>query len=117
MAEVDTELNWFGDDVIKNVNSGTIKALIRSGTIVKNEAKLLVPVDTSNLRGSIVKALNKTALTETVSTNVEYARYVEFGLRSNPNYPRQPFMRPALSNNIKNIEKIFIDEENKALDK
>lgn len=114
---VDTELTWNGDKIIKNVNAGTIKALIRAGSIVQAAAKSLVPVDTGNLKGSIVKNLNKPKLTETVSTNSEYASYVEFGLRNNPNYPIQPYMRPALKNNIKNIEKIFIEEEKKVLDK
>jgi HK97 gp10 family phage protein len=114
---LDTELSWYGNKVIKNVNSGTIVALIRAGNLVQSTAKLLVPVDTGDLRGSIVKALNKPQLTETVSTNKEYAPAVEFGLRSNPNYPIQPFMRPALKDNLKKIEKIFIQEENRAIDK
>jgi HK97 gp10 family phage protein len=137
---IDTELTWNGDNVIRNVNSGTIKALIRAGSIVESTAKLLVPVDDGILRGSIVKALDKPKLTETVSTNEDYANYVEFGTgrfaeggggRTTPwvyEHPKygfittvgqhpQPFMRPALKNNVDKIEKIFIDEENRAIDK
>lgn len=117
---LETELTWNGDKIVKNVNSGTIRALTRSINLVQGTAKLLVPVAQKNggtLRGSIVKAVDRAKLKAVVSTNTEYAPYVEFGLRSNPNYPIQPYMRPALNDNIKKIEKIFIDEENKAIDK
>ena len=137
---MDTELTWYGDKIVKNVNAGTIKALIRAGNLVKSSAKLLVPKDTGNLSASIVKALHKPSLTETISTNSEYANYVEFGTgrfaengkgRKTPwvyedekgvghwttGMKAQPYMRPALKNNIKNIEKIFIDEEKRAIDK
>lgn len=117
MANSDVDLKWYGDSVIKNVNAGTIKALIRATNLVQADAKLLAPVDTGDLRGSIVKAVDNSSFTGTVSTNKEYASYVEFGLRTNPNYPVQPYMRPALNDNKKNITKIFIEEENKAIDK
>jgi HK97 gp10 family phage protein len=140
MANVDTELTWNGDNVIKNVNAGTIAALIRAGQIVKTDARLKVPVDDGILRGSIVKELDRSKLTETISTNMDYAAYVEFGTgrfaeggggRSTPwvyKHPKfgfirtvgqkpQPYMRPALKENIDKIEKIFISEENKALGK
>ncbi len=111
---VSTELSWYGDKIVKNVNSGTIKALIRSGNIVKATAKLLSPVDTGLLRSSIYQKLDKPRLTEEVYTNTEYASHVEFGTKTQR---AQPYMRPALKDNIKNIEKIFIIEENKAIGK
>jgi len=113
-----SELVWYGDDIIKNVNVGTIKALIRSANIVQTDAKLLVAIDTGNLRGSIVKGqVDKTNLSITVSTNSEYAFAQEFGRPDLVSYTFSPYMRPALNNNIKKIEKIFIDEEKKAIDK
>ncbi len=114
---IDTELDWYGDKVIKNVNSGTIKALIRAGQIVKTDARLIVAKDTTNLMSSIVKQLHKSSLTETISTNSEYAFAQEFGRPDLKNYTFKPFMRPALKNNTKKIEKIFIDEERRAIDK
>ena len=114
---IETELTWFGDKKKRDINSGTIVALLRSQNLVRSAAINLVPVDTGNLRGSIVSSLDQSKLISTVSTNSEYARYVEFGLRSNKNYPKQPFMRPALNDNIDKIEKIFIYEESKAVDK
>ena len=114
---MDTELTWYGDKIVKNVNAGTIKALIRAGNLVKSSAKLLVAKDTGNLRASIIKELHKPSLTETVSTNSEYAFAQEFGRPDLLNYTFTPYMRPALKDNAKNIEKIFIDEEKKAIDK
>lgn len=111
---VDTELTWNGDKIIKNVNSGTIKALIRTGNIVHADAVLLAPKRTGVLKGSIRKELLKSKLQEIVYTKLEYAPHVEFGTK---HQKAQPYMRPALKQNIKKIEKIFMDEENKAIDK
>ena len=48
---------------------------------VKGQAKLLCPVDTGNLRGSISSKtkVDGTTIESICSTNVEYAQYVEFG--------------------------------------
>lgn len=110
---VDTELTWNGDKVIKNVNLGTIRALVKSGLLVESTAKILTPVDTGNLRSSIARETDVSKLEEIVYTNVEYAKHVEFGTK---HQDAQPYMRPALQDNIRNIEKIFIEEERKAID-
>ncbi len=49
--------------------------------MVQGEAKLLCPTDTGGLRNSIITNVKETdkAITATVSTNMEYAPYVEFG--------------------------------------
>ena len=124
---LETKIEWNGDKIIKNINSGTIKALIRAGSLVKSSARLNITanhnVDTGNLRASIVNALDKPRLTEKVFTTAEhlkdvtdvsYGYYIEFGTKY---FKPSPFMRPALNDNIDKIEKIFISEENKALDK
>jgi HK97 gp10 family phage protein len=111
------ELKWYGDKKKKDINEGTIRALLRSSDLVRSTAILNAPVDTGNLRRSIIKVVEPSRLSATVSTNVEYAYSVEFGKRSQPNYPEQPFMRLALNDNIDKIEKIFISEESKAIDK
>jgi HK97 gp10 family phage protein len=113
---IDTDLKWNGEKEKGDMNDAMIRFLIRGTNLVQGTAKTLVPVDTSNLRGSIVKAVEKVELKGTVSTNVEYAQYVEFGLRSNSNYPKQPFMRPALKNNQANLKKIAIQEGKKSVD-
>jgi len=111
---VDTTLEWFGDKKKKDINLGTIRALIRASNLVQADAKLLVPVLSGSLRGSIVKAVNSNDLKATVSTNEEYASAVEFGTR----YQKaQPYIRPALNDNLDKIRKVFITEESKAIGK
>lgn len=115
---VDTKLEWNGDKKKKDVNQGTIRALIRSANLVQATAKLTITdnknVDTGNLRGSIVQSVKDASLTATVSTNVEYGQYIEFGTRY---FTAKPFMRPALNDNKAKIKKIFTIEESKAVDK
>lgn len=117
MAKVEVKLKWNGDNKKVDINKGVIAGLIRATNLVQTEAKVNVPVDEGTLRASIVKAVENNKLEGTVSTNVEYASYVELGLRSNPNYPRQPYLRPALFDNKSKIKKIFILEGGKAVDK
>ena len=114
---IDSKLFWFGDEKKAGMSDAMIRFLIRGTDLVQKDAKLLAPVDTGDLRGSIVKAVDKYNLEGTVSTNKEYAPYVEFGLRSNPNYPKQPFLRPALNNNVDKLEKIAIQEGKKGVNK
>jgi len=120
MSNVEIKLQWNGDAKKVDINNGVIGGLIRATNLVQSTAKTLVPVAPVNggtLRGSIVKTVENNKLEGVVSTNVEYAPYVELGLKSNPNYPRQPYMRPALFDNEDKIQKIFILEGKKAIDK
>ena len=113
MAKVEVKLKWNGDQNIKDMQFAMQKALIRSTNLIQSDAKLKSPVDKGNLRSSIVTMVEAFELIGVVSTNLEYAPYVEFGLKSNPNYPRQPYLRPALAENKANIRKIFIQEGSK----
>ncbi len=108
------KIEWNGDKYIENIGIHTSKALIRCGNIVKASAKLNVPVDTGNLKGSIYQLLDKRNLKEIIYTNVEYSANVEMGT---VHQNAQPYLRPALNDNLDNIRKIFIEEERKALDK
>ena len=101
-------------------------ALKEAALIVENAAKPLVPVDTGNLRGSITHRVDGNEAK--VGTNVEYAPYIEYGTgryaeggggRKTPwayEHPKygwvwtagmspQPYLRPALDNNIEAIKK------------
>jgi len=140
MAGLETKLVWNGDKKKVNMNDAIYAALVRATNKVQADAKLLVPKYTGNLRASIVKTVDRSKQIGTVLTNSEYAFYVEFGTgryaeggegRSTPwvykdskgnfrwtvGHEAQPYMRPALSNNKANIEKIFIQEGKKAVDK
>lgn len=105
--------------------------MVQATSLVHAQAKLLAPVDTGNLAGSIhmaVKSHNDT-FEGRVYTNVQYAPYVEFGtgVRGNGTYPydvqglklsyheswtgmpAQPYMYPALKQNEQTIRKMFKD--------
>ena len=108
------------------IKARSMKGLIESAIIIRRDMEKtppLIPLDTGNLRASIVKALDKPRLTEKVFTSAEklkdvtdvsYGYYIEFGTRY---FKPSPFMRQALNDNIDKIEKIFISEEKKAISK
>lgn len=97
------------------------KALIESAIVVHNDAKLLCPVDTGRLRGSISFALQDIApvvegpadqseaitpptesLVAKVGTNVKYAIFVEY-MQGN----KFAFLRRAFIQNFSNIKDTF----------
>ena len=49
-------LKWYGDEKKEAQKNGAIRALVKSTNLVQSSAKLLVRVDTGNLRSSIIKA-------------------------------------------------------------
>ena len=110
MSALETTLKWYGKDKTKEMQNAMVTALMRSANLVQSTAKLLVPVDTANLRASIVRSVDPRTLVGIVSTNVEYAIHVEFGAKRQK---AQPFMRPGLKDNIDNINKIFVSEGKK----
>lgn len=71
------------------------KDLTRRAVKVESAAKRICPVDTGRLRSSITHELDTDArgLVAFVGTNVEYARFVEFGTRF---MAAQPYLRPSL---------------------
>jgi len=67
-----------------------------SARAIEGSAKVRCPVDTGNLRASIqAEPTNNSRLRWLVGTIVEYAPYVELGVRSKPGYPVQPYLTPA----------------------
>lgn len=82
----------------------TPRFLTEAAIVVQADAKRMVPVDTGNLRGSIVRDVSGD--TATVGTNVEYAEHVEYGTR---HMQAQPYLRPAIDNNRKALIRRFAD--------
>lgn len=69
------------------------KLAVRKATFdVEARAKMVVPVDTGNLKNSIRSDFENDGFTGIVSTNVEYAIYVELGTAKRP---ATPYMTPA----------------------
>lgn len=103
--------------------------------LVESTAKELVPVDSGRLRSSIASEVEKVAtnvIKGLVGTNVEYAKYVEFGTSSHmitadsgylhftvdgeevftksvnhPGTEAQPFLRPAIETHRDDIIELF----------
>ena len=101
------KLSWYGEEVKADVNNAVVEALVKSTDLVQSKATVLVPVDTGALRSSISNSVDTNSLEGIVYTSMAYASYVEFGLRSNPNYRSQPFLRPALYDNQAAISGYF----------
>jgi HK97 gp10 family phage protein len=77
--------------------------LALAGEFVTGAAKLLAPVDTGNLRGSIDHR-KAGRLIQRIGTNVEYAAYVELGTRR---MRARPYLLPALIENKREIMRII----------
>ena len=121
---------------LNSINDALISGVSKAAMLVQGSAKNKSPVDSGALRQSIradkakVQGENVTA---TVSTNLEYAPYVEFGTGSrgqstNTNTEvevsyrsdwrgnkAQPFLWPALRENRNNSIKIIREEVRKAV--
>lgn len=69
------------------------KVLTETAINIHRKATKFAPVDTGRLHTSIKWEVLKGGRTAIISTNVEYAAYVEFGTKK---MRKQPYMRPAL---------------------
>lgn len=73
-----------------------------AATII-NKARIIVPKKTTATEKSIgqhIQIATKTRVLDYVGSETPYSKYIEFGVPSRPNYPIQPFMRPASLGNI-----------------
>lgn len=68
----------FGE-VLAAIDSAKASALDRAGMIIVSHAREYVPVDTGRLRDSLTHGVSGDVLT--VGTSVDYAPYVELGVR------------------------------------
>ena len=104
-------VKWY-DRELKKMVAGTVKdALEKACLMVEGDAKKIVPVVTSRLRGSITNEVEETV--GRVGTNVEYARRVEMGfvgtdsLGRTYNQAPKPYLRSALEKNRSKILGLF----------
>jgi HK97 gp10 family phage protein len=73
--------------------------------LVERDAKKNAPVDTGRLRASITHYVEKEKeIVGIVGTNVEYAKYQEFGTSK---MPPHPFLFPALESNRNKITELL----------
>lgn len=76
------------------------KEVERSARAIEADAKMRIvqqnAVDTGNLLNSIqAEQTVSSGLQWRVGTVVEYAEFVEYGVRSKPNYPVRPYLTPS----------------------
>jgi HK97 gp10 family phage protein len=79
------------------------QAAMAGGYVVERAAKINAPVDTGNLRNSIIAFVivrSRTRVEVGVGTNVEYAEVVEVG---SMHQQAQPYLRPAFDENEERI--------------
>ena len=69
-----------------------IKIVHKAAFDIEGNAKLVVPVDTGNLKNSIQSFFENGGLTGVINAGADYAAYVEFGTRR---ARAQPYMLPA----------------------
>lgn len=88
-AELQRNLNRLAGAERRRAQQDGLEAGAR---IVETYAKLLVPVDTGTLKGSIMVD-EVTPVQAVIAPHTDYAEYVEFGTSR---MEAQPYMRPAL---------------------
>jgi HK97 gp10 family phage protein len=124
---------FFTKKLVKVGRDEAVKRMIKATNIVENEAKRLVTVDTGNLRNSIDSQVDsKRDLVAGIvgAFNTPYAPFIEFGTGQfaengqgrktawvyksedgkwhyTKGQKPQPFLRPALKNNISELKRIF----------
>ena len=115
----------------ERVNDSIEESLGKACALIEREAKEKAPKGNGALRRSITSEVNENE--GVVFTPLEYAPYVEFGTglfaeeggrqdvpwhykddegnwHSTSGQPPQPFMRPALNDNLEKIYKIFKED-------
>lgn len=90
-------------EVLREVERRTNVMLTKIGLFVEGESKVRSPVDTGNLKGSIDSEVARNNKSVQIGTNVEYALDVEKGTRKQR---PQPYLTPALEDNIDNIGRL-----------
>ena len=102
-------------EVIKALKGGALSVQDMLGILkpasltVVNKQRQDVPVDTAATKTSIRPDIQESSAARVVThigPSTDYAPYIEFGVASKPNYPIQPFVRPSVTGNERNIEKV-----------
>lgn len=90
-------------EVIEEKNRKMEMALTLIGLTAERYAKYLCPVDTGRLRNSITHEVATSEEAVYISTNTEYAVFVELGThKQRP----QPYLRPAVADHLDEYQAI-----------
>lgn len=92
----------------KRVIDSVADEIVKTAYKIERDAKMVVPVDTGDLRKSIETDVtgSGTKTSAEVGTDVEYSKHVEFG--TSRQYA-QPYLIPSFNNNVKNLQIILKD--------
>jgi HK97 gp10 family phage protein len=120
MADAEFKLDGIEELVTNNgrlvMEMGPIirEMLEKSIRPVERRAKQLVPVDTGRLRSSLASQIGPGQVPEwaEAGTNVNYARFVEFGTKY---MKAQPYLMPALEQSKPDID-LAIEEATKKIE-
>ena len=93
------------EDVKAELNRKIALALSKVGFRAEDHAKALAPFDTGRLRASLTHLVDDRSVT--IGTNVEYGKYQELGTSK---MEAQPFLWPAIVNNIDEYKDILRSE-------
>lgn len=104
LRELQRNLERHREQVIREVE----QSLVESALIVERDAKIKAPFDFGRLRNSISHETDfgSSSPRVTVGTNIEYAKYQEFGTSR---IPAHPYLFPALRENESRIRRKIID--------
>lgn len=105
MLKIEINTGDLAKDLEKAVIEDLERGVAKATQYCCDRAKDLCPVDTGNLRNSI--SCESDGLEGCIYTNVEYAPYVEYGTSK---MKEQPFMHPAIEDNVELITYIIEKE-------
>lgn len=125
------EITDNSEEILAAMEAAALRALEKCGLTAEAYAKLLCPVDTGNLRGSITHQVQPEEQAVYIGTNNEYAAYVELGTGKYVPGGRQeawtyqdakgnwhithgqraqPYLKPAVADHAETYRKIIEDE-------
>ena len=125
----DTTLEWHGEKIKKESDAEIARAMLQIGLLVQASATMRAPVDLGNLKNSI--KIESEEREVTIGTNVKYAMRMEYGrgpvegdepkIKRPPGHKNptpggipQPFLRPALDENVERIKTLIANALNSA---
>lgn len=95
-------------EVLYALEGAQYRALDAVGFAAESNVKILTPVDTGRLKGSIGHYVDDDAVV--IGTNVEYGKYVEFNDKAFHDDGQAHYLRDGINKHIKEYKAIFESE-------
>lgn len=76
--------------------------------VLVNGMRMRVPVDTAATKNSVQSHITEQTdvqVVDEVGPETSYAPYIEYGVKSKPGYPSQPFVRPTVQEDFSKVVK------------